>query len=67
MYRFAVSFVLKNNRVVQGVALQTTYNSNREECIVLETSSGAEEIVLDQVISMEAVSKNPHFEKIIFG
>jgi Rho-binding antiterminator len=77
MYRFEVKLVVKigqvkngqvkNGQIVQGIAFQTTYNKNREECVVLKTEKGNEEIVLEQIASMEAVTKNPHFEKIAFG
>lgn len=67
MYRFAIKLVFKNGQIVQGIAFQTTYNENREECMVLKTEKGSEEIVLKQIALMEAVTKNPHFEKIDFG
>ena len=66
MFHFEVSLVFENGQIVQGKALETIYNVNREECIVLETELGNEEIVLEQVALMEAVTKNPHFEKIKF-
>ena len=67
MYRFEVKLVLKNGKVVQGKAVQTACNENRDECIVLRTEIGNEEIVLEQIALLEAVTKNPHFEKIDFG
>ncbi|WP_455196616.1 Rho-binding antiterminator [Kaarinaea lacus] len=67
MYRLVVKLVFRNGQIVQGKALQTAYNEYREECIVLDTERGNEQIVLEQVASMEAVTKNPHFEKINFG
>ena len=67
MYRFEVKLVFKNGYIVQGKAFQTAYSENREECIVLETELGIEEIVLEKIVIMEAVTKNPHFEKIDFG
>jgi Rho-binding antiterminator len=67
MYRFEIKLVFKNGQIVQGIAFQTTYNENREECMVLKTEKGSEEIVLKQIALMEAVTKNPHFEKIDFG
>ena len=65
MYYFEVKLYLNNSQIVKGKAMQTTYN-NREECIVLETEAGNQEIVLEQVASMEAVRKNPHFDRINF-
>ena len=67
MYRFEIKLVFKNGQIVQGIAFQTTYNENREECMVLKTEKGSEEIVLKQIALMEAVTKNPHSEKIDFG
>jgi Rho-binding antiterminator len=67
MYGFEVKLVFKNGQTVQGKAFQTTLNENKEECVVLETERGIEKIVLAQLISMEAVTKNPHFKKIDFG
>ena len=67
MYGFEVKLVLKDGQIVQGIAFQTTYSENREECVVLKTKKGNKEIVLEQITLMEAVTKNPHFEKIDFG
>ena len=67
MYRLEIKLVFKNGQIVQGKALQTAYNENKEECIVLETAPGNEEIALEQLASMQAVTKNPHFEKIDFN
>ena len=66
LYGFVVKLVFRNGKVVQGKALQTTVNQNKEECIVLETQRGDEKIVLEYVASMEAITKNPHFEHIDF-
>jgi len=66
MYRFEVKLGFKNGQIVQGIAFQTAYNENRDECIVLKTEIGKEEIALEQIAFMEAVTKNPHFEKIDF-
>jgi Rho-binding antiterminator len=67
MYHFVVKLIFKNSQIVQGRAVQTAYNGNREECIVVETEQGNEEIALEQIASMEAITKNPHFEKIDFS
>jgi Rho-binding antiterminator len=66
LYRFEILLVLKDGQVLRGKALQTAYNANREECLVMETGAGNEEIVLDQVASMKAITNNPHFEKLDF-
>lgn len=67
MYRYEVKLALKNGQIVQGKAFQTIYSENREECIALQTETGNEVIVLEQIALMEAITKNPHFEKVDFG
>ena len=67
MYRYEVKLVLENGQIVQGKAFQTAYDENKEECIVLKTEIGNEEIVLDKIALMEAVTKNPYFERIDFN
>ena len=66
MYRFEIRLVLKNGQVEQGKAFQTALNENKEECLVLETQAGNKLIVLQQVVSIEAVTDNPHFGKVDF-
>lgn len=66
MYRFEIRLVLKNGQVEQGKAFQTTLNKNKEECLVLETQAANKLIVLEQVVSIEAVTENPHFGKVDF-
>lgn len=67
MYRFTVKLTLKNGQTIEGKAVQTVINESKEECVVLDIETGNKEIVLEQLVSMEAVTKNPHFEKIDFG
>lgn len=67
IYGFEVRLAFKDGKVVQGKAFQTAYNENREECIVLKTVKGAEKIVLEHLASIEAVTQNPHFDKIDLG
>jgi len=66
MYGFIIRLYLKSGTVVEGEAFQTAFNADREECVLVKTASGHEKIALDQVVVMEAVTKNPHFEKIEF-
>ena len=67
LYRIEVKLILKNGQIVQGEAFQTIFNENREECILLKTEIGNKEIVLEKLALMEAITKNPHFEKVNFG
>lgn len=64
MYRLHVKIVSKNAQTIIGIAIETTFNKNREECVVLETTVNSQMIVLDQIATMEAVTRNLHFDKI---
>ena len=64
MYHFEVKLVLKSGKIVRGKAFQTAYNENKEECLVLEPDTDNESVVLEQVALMEAVTRNPHFDKV---
>lgn len=64
LYRFEVELVFKDGAIVRGKALQTTYNVNKEECILLNTGQGNASFVLEDIATMEAITKNPHFEKV---
>lgn len=66
MYRIEVKLGFKDGKVVQGVALQTTYNEKRKECIVIKTKFRDELFVLDQVVLMEAITTNLYFDKVRF-
>ena len=66
MYHFEMRLILENGQIVQGKASLTALNENKEECLALEIQSGSELIVLQQVVSIEAVTENPHFGKVSF-
>ena len=59
-----LSFVDGNHII--GIAHDTRYNKNHEECIQLLIDEHPHAVVLDTILSMTAITKNPHFDTITF-
>lgn len=66
MYRFKVRLTLHSGVSLEGVALGTTYNRERQECLLLDTGFGKQFVALDQLKSMQALAENPHFDIVNF-
>lgn len=74
MYKYPVRLHLKTGELVDGVALDTGYNSDREECIKLECEARVEsgEKPLDRLVALSTISTlqvtvdNPHLDLVSF-
>lgn len=66
-FRLPVRLSLAGGERVDGVALDTLYNREREECLRLRTEAGEREVPLASVMVMTAITDNPHFSEVRFG
>lgn len=66
MFRYPVVLTLKSGDKVQGTAIDTVRNDNKEECVLLETLNGASYVLLDSIVQLEVSVDNPHFDKKTF-
>ncbi|GEM_PF-300789 len=66
VYHYPIRLDIEGELSVEGVALDTTRNTDGEECLLLQTSSGEQQIVLDHLIQIEVLVENPHLRKIQF-
>ncbi len=66
VYLYQVNLTLKSGEQVTGQALDTLYNDEREVCLCLKQDEELQLVVLDQIASMKACQKNPHFKIISF-
>ena len=66
MYKLPVILTLKSGEELEGVAMDTQRNQQREECLKLKTGNDDQLVVLDQIRRMVAVESNPHFDKVDF-
>lgn len=66
MYRYEVKICLMDNTEITGIALDTTRNEKKQECLKLSIKEETKLIVLDHVASLTALTKNLHFETVNF-
>lgn len=67
IYRYLVKLKMKSGNVIECIALDTALDSNRVECIKVETHGSISLIVLDEISLLEACIENPHFDLITFN
>lgn len=67
MYRLEVELVLKDGSQMVATPVDTLFNAQKEECISLTfADKSSKELVLDQLVSMRALTANPHFDCVVF-
>lgn len=66
MYKLRVILTLRSGEELEGVAMDTQRNQDREECLKLKTGNDDQLVVLDQICRMVAAESNPHFAKVYF-
>ncbi|MGJ8582203.1 MAG: Rho-binding antiterminator [Psychromonas sp.] len=66
MYRYPLRLILKSGATVEGIALDTARNEQRQECIKLEGHNQQQLIVLDSIASLMVMVENPHVNQITF-
>lgn len=67
LYRIPIALDWADGRRVEGIPLDTGYNDQCQECLLLQLGGKKEWIVLGDVQSMTALAKNAHFEQVYFG
>ncbi|MGR5063739.1 Rho-binding antiterminator [Photobacterium sp. DNB22_13_2] len=66
MYFYPVKLTLKSGQEVVGTALDTKWNTSKEECIEIQTEDSIELVVLEAISTLEVQIDNPHFSHIAF-
>ncbi|CEO41628.1 transcriptional regulator [Photobacterium kishitanii] len=66
MHHLNIKLTLNDGSHIIGIAHDTFYNKNREECIMLLIEQQQQPVVLSNLSSMTAITKNPHFTTIDF-
>lgn len=67
MYRYPVKLTLKSGQELSGTAVDTKWNTSKEECIEIKTENAITELVVLEAISkLEVLIENPHFSHIAF-
>ncbi|MUL09827.1 Rho-binding antiterminator [Aliivibrio fischeri] len=66
LYRYPVKLTMKVGESIKGVALDTSRNESKNECIKLNTNETEILVELDGIAKLEVLVDNPHFSKVIF-
>ncbi|KOO13120.1 hypothetical protein AKJ18_20345 [Vibrio xuii] len=62
MHRYPVRLTLKDGESLEGKALDTARNEDKQECIKLAVDSTEQLVVLDTLSKLEVLVDNPHFQ-----
>ncbi|MDV7104619.1 Rho-binding antiterminator [Vibrio sp. TH_r3] len=66
LYRYPVRLTMKSGEILQGIALDTSRNENRKECIKISRNEIDMLIELDSIFKLQILADNPNFSEIIF-
>lgn len=67
MYRYQVKLTFKDGEDTSGIALDTAKNEAKQECLKLQTDQGDVLVELDQLVTLTAITPNPHFTQVRFA
>ena len=66
LYRYPVRLTMKVGESIKGVALDTSRNESKNECIKLNANEAEILVELDGISKLEVLIDNPHFSEVIF-
>ncbi|EAR26550.1 hypothetical protein PTD2_09394 [Pseudoalteromonas tunicata D2] len=69
LYQYRLKISLCNNQQKEGIALTTQVRQQgvlKAELLIIQTSAGNEEIVLDEIKQIEALTSNAYFSVLTF-
>ena len=66
LYHYPVKLTLKSGQIIEGIALDTARNDDREECIKLDDKGVAVYIVLSDITLLSVDVENPHIKQVSF-
>ncbi|MCG9783990.1 Rho-binding antiterminator [Vibrio brasiliensis] len=67
LYRYPVRLTLKSGQTIEGKALDTARNQDKQEAIKLEQNGVEQLVVLDDLSLLEILVDNPHFNQKSFA
>lgn len=66
LYNYRIRLTLDSGIQLEGMAVDTVRNHDKEECIKIREGSSDHLVELDSVTTMEALVENTHFKVISF-
>jgi len=62
LYRYPVRLQLQSGEVIEGTALDTARNQERQECIKIQVNESEQLVQLDTIANLEVTVENPHIK-----
>lgn len=66
MYHYPIKLTLKSGDIIEGIALDTQRNDQRDECIKIAMECVEQLVVLEEIKILEVSVENPHLQKVTF-
>jgi Rho-binding antiterminator len=66
MYHYPIKLTLKSGDIIEGIALDTQRNDQRDECIKIDIEGVEQLVVLEEIKMLEVMMENPHLQKVTF-
>jgi len=66
LYQYEILLTLKSGESIQGIAIDTKRDDDKQECILINLDSGSKLVVLDELVSLEVLTQNPKFKMVTF-
>lgn len=66
MHHYLLRVSMRNGQTLEGTALDTARNEMKVECIKLKQAQQEVLIVLDDIVLIEVLTANPHFQSKTF-
>lgn len=67
LYRYPVRLTLKSGQTIEGKALDTARNQDKQEAIKLDQNGVEQLVALDDLSLLEVLVDNPHFNQKSFA
>ena len=66
MHRYPVKVTLKSGEELDGTAVDTARNGDKQECLRLRSEDQDSLVVLDDLLKLSVLVDNPHFTQVEF-
>lgn len=67
MFRYPIKLTMHSGIVIECIAVDTTLNDNKLECIKVDFKEGETLIIIDDIAQLDVCIDNPHFHTISFN
>ncbi len=66
LYHYPIELTMKSGERINGVALDTKRNDQKQECIEVKIDETKQLVILEDISKLTVSVKNPHFSEVTF-